>query len=586
MYFSKDELNVISTTRSLKSISQVAENVTVVTAAEIELMNAHTLADVLNTVTGVQVFMTGGPGQLAPGYIQGSEQRHVTVMIDGVVLNNLGDDVVDLGMVPVQMIEKIEIIKGPASSAWGSSLGGVVNVITKAGSLDHQGNMVSASYGKRNSDDFRAETMGKQDKLGYYITAGRLQSDGLTPHFGVSDNNAYAKLTYGLTDNTDILFTLGYGKDSVGQGVDTGYDLTFDDIEERTYSTLAINSMLSKDLELNVSVRSIQQAVTSKVAGAMSATDKYTDKGYGSSAKLTWKNKVNAIVVGADYDDKTLKSDAITGGEQSLKKSALFANDTISLGKLSITPGIRHDFTSSNGDFTSPSLGLTYGLANNTILRAYAAKGFNIPPLAYTYGNASSDIPNPNLKVETVESYQAGMETAAMKYIWIKLSAFRNEIRDAIEVVSVPTATNLNQAENSGRQRRQGVDIEIKTVPVYHTFLTLGAEFIDAKDLDTGQRVQNIPTHVYDLALHYDYKQSFTALLKGRYINWNADPTYEGKYSSYVFDLNMIKKIYEHRDASLEAFINVHNIFNNDQYLVYIYQNPKQWLEAGLRYTF
>ncbi|MDA8423237.1 MAG: hypothetical protein M0Z89_07865, partial [Nitrospiraceae bacterium] len=56
MYFSKDELNVISTTRSLKSISQVAENVTVVTAAEIKLMNAHTLADVLNTVTGIQVF--------------------------------------------------------------------------------------------------------------------------------------------------------------------------------------------------------------------------------------------------------------------------------------------------------------------------------------------------------------------------------------------------------------------------------------------------------------------------------------------------------------------------------------------------
>ena len=84
MYFKEEELVVESSTRSPKDVSQVAENITVVTASDIKLMNAHTLADVLNTINGVQVFMTGGPGQIASGYIHGSV--HMTVMLDGIAI--------------------------------------------------------------------------------------------------------------------------------------------------------------------------------------------------------------------------------------------------------------------------------------------------------------------------------------------------------------------------------------------------------------------------------------------------------------------------------------------------------------------
>ena len=139
MYFDEDELFVVSTTRSLKSITRIAENVEVVTTEDIELMNAHTVADVLNTVTGVQVQTNGGTGAFSFVNIQGSDQRHVAVFMDGVLLNVFTDNIADIAMIPVQIVEKIEIIKGPASSAWGSSLGGVVNIITKAGSFGKSG---------------------------------------------------------------------------------------------------------------------------------------------------------------------------------------------------------------------------------------------------------------------------------------------------------------------------------------------------------------------------------------------------------------------------------------------------------------
>src|SRR4030043_117003 len=62
MYFKEEELEVISATRSLMSITRVAENIAVITAEDIELMNAHTLTDVLNTITGLQVAIRGGVG--------------------------------------------------------------------------------------------------------------------------------------------------------------------------------------------------------------------------------------------------------------------------------------------------------------------------------------------------------------------------------------------------------------------------------------------------------------------------------------------------------------------------------------------
>lgn len=585
MYFNEEDLIVQTATRSPQPLSQVAENMTVVTAADIELMNAHTLADVLNTITGVQVCMTGGPGQMAFGYIQGSEQRHVTVFIDGVPLNNLGADNVELGMIPVQNIEKLEIIKGPASSAWGSALGGVVNIITKSGSMDTQGAMLSASYGTKNTGDFRAEARGKRGRFGYYVTAGRLQSDGLTPHMDLSAYNAYMKFAYGLMDNTNILFTFGYENNTRNTGEWTAYDSFFNNTWKTLHSTLAVTSMVSKNMDVDVSIRSIRHEYNYDGSGVLAEKQNNKDYGYGASAKLIWRKTAHTIVAGTDYDDRWLNSNRIAGGEHGIRKWAVFLNDTLSFNKASITPGIRYEKTNTNGDITNPSLGITYSLSNSTIFRVYSAKGFNIPSLGATFGDTVDLTPNPYLEMEKVTSYQAGVETAALKYLWTKVSVFKNKIHDALK--SDPTSTTTFTYVNQLRQTRQGIEIEVKTIPVYNFSFSAGWEYIDAKKLDTGSRLVDIPTHVYDMGIHYDDESTFKALLKGRYIDWNAHPSNGGSYGSPVFDLSIIKKIYQHTDkSSLEAFGNIHNIFNGSQYVMSLYKNPKRWLEVGVRYAF
>ena len=311
--------------------------------------------------------------------------------------------------------------------------------------------------------------------------------------------------------------------------------------------------------------------------------DYYNDSGYGSSAKLSWKYDSHNIVLGVDFDSKKLESNAIADNEQGLKKWAYYINDTLSVDHVSLTPGIRYDTTDTNGNFTSPSLGITYKITDSSLLRAYAARGFSVPPLAATYGDNVFHISNPDLKMEKVWSYELGAESTALPYVWMKLSLFRHDISGGIrsEALSPTTSTSVN----SGKERRQGMEIEMKSLPIYYTSVIVGAAFMNAKDLETGETIPNVPQRTYDIGLQFD-DNSLKALVKGHYIYWNADPSFDGKYDSLIVDLHVTKELYVHHEQALEAYFDIHNIFNGSQYLVDVYRNPTRWFEAGVRYAF
>ncbi len=588
MFFGQDEL-VVSPSRYAKPISQTAEDITVITAKDIEMMNAHTLTDVLNTVPGVQVNLRGGPGAAATASIQGSEFRHVLVLIDGVTLNNLSDSVADISAVPVQDIERVEIIKGPASSSWGSSLGGVINIITKnTGNQGKIGGTLSTSYGERNTGDYRVETSGGSGKAGYYLSVGNLVSNGFEAHTDFYENDLYAKFRWDVTERARLLFTFGYDKGSRGEGEYPGDDISFGNGFEYLFSTLALNYSLTDRAGLDVSLRTSRQNVEFVLdqlsTGEELQKSDYHDRVNGGSLKFDWRNDIQSIVVGADFDDGKLKSDSITGGEQDLDKWAVFGNDTISIGRFSVTPGLRYDHTSTNGNFLSPSLGVTYKLFDKTLLRAYVSRGFNIPPLSATFGTGFFSLPNPGLKVEKVWSMQAGIESALSRYFWIKADLFRHDIDDALVIEQFPDGSFTTV--NGGKQRRQGCEVGIRTAPLYHTSLSAGLAFTDATDRDTGEVLKEVPRYTYDIGLTYNDNKTFSALLTGHYIWWNAYSDDLGKYNAFVWDLNIRKKAFSSRKVEAEFFVTGHNIFNGSQYAIDPFRNLSRWIEGGLRVKF
>jgi vitamin B12 transporter len=594
MFFTPEELKVVSATRSMQSISRVAENMTVITAKDIALMNAHTIPEVLNTITGVQVQWAGADlGTNAVPLVQGSDFRHVTVLVDGIPVNNLPSGSPELiGILPVQIVDRIEVIRGPASSVWGSSLGGVINIITKAGKgLDPVRGTLSASYGERNTGDYRAEAYGTSGKFGYYLFAGDLRTDGLRRDFDVSVDRFYTKLDYSITPGTGILFSLYHDRGRRGEGDNSVADPTsnYSDRFEHTLANLSLNSRISPEVALNVALRRVEQTFKGYMNQISDGSEvwQYGNKEItnGATAKLTWTPGMHTVVVGADYDKGSLKSDLVLNGTQEITKSALFINDTMTWGKLSVIPGLRYQDTDRFGDFVSPSLGMTYQLTDSTLLRATAARGFNIPGLSDTFGGSADYKVEPDLKVEKVWSYQAGFETTSLPYVWLKVSAFRHDISDAIVQENIVDPVYTWTEVNKGKVRRQGVEAEVKTIAVYNTSLFAGAAFIDAKDLLTGETMHGTPRYTFDAGLKYNEK-TFKAILQGHYIWWNEEASSNAKYNSMIVDLSAAKTVYRSGKNSCDLFLTAHNIFDGSQYRRDYYPNPGRWVEGGVRYKF
>ncbi|MBF0520644.1 MAG: TonB-dependent receptor plug domain-containing protein, partial [Nitrospirae bacterium] len=367
-YYGNDA-TVITSTRYLKPVSQVAENMSVVTADMIKQMNAHTVAEALNVITGVQVDERLVFSNYSAAGIQGTGFGYVRILIDGVTLNNLTSNGYLLGNLPVQYIERIEIIKGPASSSWGSSLGGVINIVTKSGAPNNKiSGMLSSSYGERGSGDYRGEAGGQVSKLNYYVSGTYLGSNGFTPYSALTNSTFYTKEKLDLTDKVNIVYTLGYTNIERGNG----YYAILGNIYGNSglhdlFTTLTLNASLTDQLSLSIGGRYIniyeddiyyRKGRTSDTLYQDQLDDEHSK---GATVTLTWRPEGHTITLGSDYDDGKATNLSVMGGDKTLTKTAFFVNDTVSLIKnVYITPGLRFDEISANGNFLSPSLGIAY----------------------------------------------------------------------------------------------------------------------------------------------------------------------------------------------------------------------------------
>ena len=542
----------------------------------------------LNNITGVQVFTTGGPGSIASVSLQGSDTSHVTVAIDGVIINNLSDNQADIAAVPVQNIERIEIIKGPASSVWGSALGGIINIITKSADTTKEvkGSLYT-SYGERTTNDARAEVYGKLSQFGYYFYAGRFVSDGFRPFNAIENNNVFTKLDY-HAGVSDVVLSLSYAEGSRGILEDNEAGLDIGDAFSYLRSSLSFNTKVADSIDLSLALHALQQQRHQDYSLISSGQDilreYYNDTDIGGTIKADWKSDVHNVVLGCDYDSGILRSNEVSGLKKGLDKAAVFINDSITaIPRLTITPGLRYDDTNTNGDFVSPSFGATYKLGEVLLLRADAARGFNVPPLYYTYGDGGSVSANPNLKVEKVTSYQAGFETTAIPVINLKVMLFHHVVSDAIALE--PATSTTAMVVNQDKDRRQGIESEIHTTPIYNISLTAGASIIGSRNINTNSIIQNVPTSTYDFGLKYD-TDALKALLKGHYIWWNSEAGEGGNYNAFIMDANISKVLVKNKWVVWETFLAANNILNGGQYAIGFYKNPRRWVEGGVRMSF
>lgn len=205
---------VVTATRQPQRLSETIVDVTVIEREQIEQASASTLGELLGRQPGIEFNRTGGRGASESIYIRGAESKHALILLDGVRFGSASLGLTALEMVPLSQIERIEIVRGPASSVYGSdAIAGVVNIITRRESA---GATVSLGYGNRKSYDTALSAAGQfgalsiGTKLGWNGTQGinnirNADNDFYNPDRESAYNqNASLDMRYALSAATEV----------------------------------------------------------------------------------------------------------------------------------------------------------------------------------------------------------------------------------------------------------------------------------------------------------------------------------------------------------------------------------------------
>lgn len=525
---------VITYTRDETPRDEVAGDITVVTKKDMEKMPAVTAAEVLQNVPGVFVSFSGGPGSFAAANIQGCMDRQVAVYQDGVPLGMFANPVTDLSAIPVNIIDRIEVYKGAASSVWGSAMGGVINIITREpdSSKPFTGN-ISASGGEDQTAKGSAAFAGTMDRMGYFMAASHNSSSDFVPHTRYWDDSAYGKVNYALGSSSRLSFVYSYDEGKSEMPFPNFWDALS---RQRSYQRILSETKLSDAVTLTLEGR--HQLFDTSILDNFDAAGlkssyfvNYSEMLWGTSARLSYRESANTLGVGFDGDwgqyDFNQYSTTYDSGNW-----AVYANDTYRLGRLALNGGLRLDNNIDFGSAISPSGGAVYSLPwMNALVRMQIAKGFSAPPGAWVNDPRAG---NKDLKPETAMNYQLGGEVQPFQFLKLTAGLFLADVDNLIRAVPVDPVHFVNKFENVDRAIRKGFEVDASARLTSTLTLNVGGSYIDVRDDRTGEAIKDIPRVLYNASLSYSYERMSHSIV-GRYVDNNSSHP-ETHDKVFVFD--------------------------------------------------
>ncbi len=606
---------VVTATRTETPLIELANSITVIDSAEIVNSKKDNVLDLLRDEYGVNVVQQGGPGKLASVYIRGGGSEHTLVLIDGIEMNMPGDpgNTYDFSNLPTDNIERIEILRGPQSTMYGSdALAGVINIITKTGEGRNK-YLLSAEGGTYNTYKLNGSLSGTYDVFNYQVNLSRMKTDGFSSageRYGNTEKDGASNLTGSIKAgmNLDNNFQLNLFYQHTGGDADYDqwggkfgddptyvYNLDENIFRIETYFSDYKNTWNGK---AGVSyMRNVRKySFDSTLYNPATSRSMYD----GKKIKFDIQNTFNfakpfSLTIGAEHERETALSNYYinqqTGNfvsdfpSQRSTTRGLFVEEQSNISdRLFFNLGIRYDNHDKFGG------AVTYRIApalmiweTGTKLKATYGTGFKAPSLFYLYDPAFG---NEKLQPEKSSGWDAGFE----QYLWndritAGASYFSNQFKKLFGFDSNFKTININQAES------YGIEIFITAKPAAGLLLKLNYTNTKTKDLSAASPDKNLPLlrrpeHKGVFSTSYSFLEKFNVYLDAAYVGRRDDKIFTTAGSERVslgsyFLLNTAVSY----DALsyLQLYAKVNNIADDYYEEVYGYASPGLSLYGGFK---
>ena len=463
---------VVTATRSPLAEGRAPASVSVITGEKLRREGITTVLDALRRVPGLAVVQTGSYGGVTSLFIRGGESKYAKVLIDGVPVNDAGG-AFDFSALSTDNLERIEIVRGPASVLYGSdAMAGVVQLFTRAGTGRPRAE-VSGRGGGYASYDADAAVRGGSEIVNYSIAGARHASDGIQS-FNSQYRQSVASALLGLRyEASDLQVTSRYSDNATHfptNGSGEVVDSNALHREDRLVVGLDAGYRLSPAAELRLSIASHNMhGVSEDQPDSPGDKDSYNfstgDRASRRSGDLRLNLALPAAVrltLGAQVENEWQDSRT----ESNFGPSAFTARRRTrgAYGQVLFAPsapytatvGGRFERNEQFGDFFTYRAAASAQVTPLTRLRASVGTAFREPTFLENFGGAFA-IGNATLRPEHALSIDAGVEQGIGEVGIVGITLFSNSFRDLIDYKYSPTAPNYN---NIARTRASGAELE------------------------------------------------------------------------------------------------------------------------------
>ncbi|NVC64486.1 TonB-dependent receptor [Vibrio sp. 05-20-BW147] len=426
---------VVTANRFEQPLAEVIASTTVISKQEIEETQAKSLLDVLKRVPGIEVSQSGGRGHSASVFIRGFNSNQVLFLVDGVRINSAAGGI-SFNHIPVGIIERVEVIKGPGGALYGSdAIAGVINVITTS-SESSEGSVVSLGAGSDAQKEANFSTTRAFANGGVLKLAGGFEE---TEGFDIKDPET--GLNYGYeSQNLFASYSQAFNDEFSGSASVRWYDsLTEYDSGGKNYG-YSENLSITADVQysgsrLSSTLRANQQAIENLNYSQAEGKD---NAGTVKKIALTNLQFLNQYLIsegvtigaGADWRREKLDDDALSYGNpdklagESRSTTGVYLSTDLQLGDLQVTGSVRNDKHDTYDNYRTWSLGTRYQLTESHSVRATFGTSFKAP----SYSDLTN---NPDLKPEEAMSREIGY-TGEFALFTVDVAAYDNDVDNLI----------------------------------------------------------------------------------------------------------------------------------------------------------